>query len=290
MDVCGCGLIAQTRAGTVQRDEVDYCAACGLPVKITIPEDWSPPATKSIHIPEEGFEPILTGTCSCGLIRQSRNGGPIEIDGRVFCRACHKPLEAITSPSGGSAESSALSHDSQLRESSDPIPGWYDNPEDPQTLRLWDGKAWTSQTRERPLPPPEGSPVEPYLPPPTGRPVMVGESISKGPAPGSGAAYAGSTQSPRPFVGITAQSPPVEPDTKVPRRNDRGPLVLAILALLLGPLPFLWPLPFIAVVWSARQFIKAPKETRTMLGWALGISIASVFWFAIVKIAQSVNG
>ena len=42
-----------------------------------------------------------------------------------------------------------------------PAPGWYDDPETPQTLRYWDGQAWTSDRQPKPAasapPPPPGA-------------------------------------------------------------------------------------------------------------------------------------
>lgn len=43
---------------------------------------------------------------------------------------------------------------------STPEPGWYDDPEQPGSLRWWDGQAWTDHRRPLPTdPPPTGSPA-----------------------------------------------------------------------------------------------------------------------------------
>lgn len=58
-----------------------------------------------------------------------------------------------------------------------PDPGWYDDPQDPNVLRYWDGQDWTPHrqrkttsppTRQSPTtPPPNQPPTPPSLPPPS---------------------------------------------------------------------------------------------------------------------------
>lgn len=47
-----------------------------------------------------------------------------------------------------------------------PLPGFYQDPEDPARMRLWTGKEWADEWLEMPAPP-SGKPVEPSLPGPS---------------------------------------------------------------------------------------------------------------------------
>ena len=47
-----------------------------------------------------------------------------------------------------------------------PLPGFYQDPEDPALMRLWTGKEWADEWDEMPAPP-SGKPVEPVLPEPS---------------------------------------------------------------------------------------------------------------------------
>jgi hypothetical protein len=53
-----------------------------------------------------------------------------------------------------------------------PQPGWYDDPNDSNSQRYWDGQGWTPQSQRNPIPQPTSPPLAPpkSLPPPTGSP------------------------------------------------------------------------------------------------------------------------
>jgi hypothetical protein len=75
-------------------------------------------------------------------------------------------------------------------------PGWYDDPQDPNTLRYWDGQGWTQDRQPKPItqpmqpPPPPAPPPQqqPHWPPPSGGPAAspVGPPAQTWPAPPPG--------------------------------------------------------------------------------------------------------
>jgi hypothetical protein len=68
-------------------------------------------------------------------------------------------------------------------------PGWYDDPEDSNSQRYWDGQDWTPHRHPKPIsqpPPPTGLPAQPAPPPPSpGQPPSPHQQ-ARWPLPGGG--------------------------------------------------------------------------------------------------------
>ena len=58
---------------------------------------------------------------------------------------------------------------------SSPVPGWYQDPADANSVRYWDGAAWTHQVQPRPVAPPVAPPPPPAQSVPSASPFGVGQ-------------------------------------------------------------------------------------------------------------------
>lgn len=120
-------------------------------------------------------------------------------------------------------------------------PGWYENPDNPDELRYYDGILWTSNTtvvRRRPAPqPPASAPGEPGTPAPSGPPaVPPGWGQHSGPPSGSGPQSA--WQRPSPTASVPGQ-PELAPYVTRVVAYLVDTLVIAFVSLVLGGW-FLW--------------------------------------------------
>lgn len=102
-DICNCGLIKQSKAGTRQSPAgIKVCGACGLPANVgeavkaqkgiqRQPQNGTPKRTQpSDPTPGTLRVTLGEGLCRCGLMKQQRAGINTS-QGRDFCRVCHLP-------------------------------------------------------------------------------------------------------------------------------------------------------------------------------------------------------
>jgi Protein of unknown function (DUF732)/Protein of unknown function (DUF2510) len=115
-------------------------------------------------------------------------------------------------------------------------PGWYDDPQDPNAQRYWDGGDWTPHRQRKPIspptpPPPPGLPPPPPPPPPPGLPPPP-------PPPPPPAAFSSGAEYSAPTVSAEYPPPPLggeypPPPSGGPPQRSRTPIaVIAVVGVL----------------------------------------------------------
>jgi len=146
----------------------------------------------------------------------------------------------------------------EAEDDGDNIPaGWYADPDGKPCQRYWDGDDWTKRTR---------------------------------PEVGGTPAVNTATQT-RPLQRQTTAASSKASAEDLPRKA-RNSLILSIISLVVGPLPFLWILPIVALIYAIRvltQLRQHPSLPRTTMYWSLGIAIAAIPWMLIIGLTRAIN-